>query len=412
MQSAAFLRRDPVMNRPLSEWERWVGLRGAPELLSAVSEGDLAELGLQDRLRKTFDPDLVRTAFTLLGARQRAVGRFVLGSEMWFDRVGLEQATGEAVALHKASRFEDRVWDLCCGIGGDAIALGGHCDVVAVDRDPGRALCCRWNVDACGVGSRVGVVVGDIKRMGGLSGLVHIDPDQRQGGGRRSHRIEDAEPGREYLEQLSAGGGSGGGVPGGAIKLSPAANFLGKFAGCEIELISVGRECKQAVIWFGDLAGRPPVGQPQLFRATSLPANETLEGHPLSAPFRLDSPGEFLLDPDPAVVRAGLVDRLAEVSGGWRLDDREEYLSAGEPSRTSLAQCFRIETVTANKPKAIREAARAAGFGPIEIKCRHVPVNAEALRRKLKLDGDRPGVVIVAKIAGKTRAVIAHRVVG
>jgi hypothetical protein len=106
-----------------------------------------------------------------------------------------------------------------------------------------------------------------------------------------------------------------------------------------------------------------------------------------------------------------LVDRLAEVCDGWRLDDREEYLSTDRPSETALAQCFKVETVTANKPRAIRDAARELGFGPLEIKCRHVAVDAEVLRRKLKLDGDVPGVVIVAKIDGRTRAVIARRVV-
>jgi len=392
------------MNTPLSDWDRWVGLRATPEILVAVAESGEAELGLQGRLRKKFDADLVRTGLQLRDARVRAAGRFSCSDEMWFDRVGLEQATGEAVSMHKASRFEGCTWDLCCGIGGDALALASRCDVVAVDRDPARALCCRWNTEAYGVDGRVGLVVADIRQFGTLKGLVHIDPDQRKGGAVRSHRIEDAEPGRDYLDELVVS------AEGGAIKLSPAANFLGKFPGCEIELVSVRRECKQAVVWFGSLAGLPPKGQPQLFRATSLPTGETLEGHPLSAPFRMQQPGDYLLDPDPAVVRSGLVDRLAEVCDAWRLDDREEYLSAGQPSQTSLAQCFRVEAVTTNKTRAIRDAARSAGFGPVEIKCRHVAVDAEVLRRKLKLTGDRPGVVIVAKIEGKTRAVIAHRV--
>ena len=397
------------MNQPMSDWDRWIGLRSTPELLLAVQEGAGAELGLQDRLRKRFDADLVRTVFRLCDARSRAESRFSRGEEMWLDRVGLEQATSEAVAIHKAQRFSGPTWDLCCGIGGDALALGATCDVVAVDRDPARALCCHWNSGVYEVGDRVAVLVADIRQLGPFGGLVHIDPDQRPDGRRRSHRIEDAEPGREYLEELvSVRSGS---PEGGAIKLSPAANFLGKFSGCEVELVSLGRECKQAVIWFGALAGPPPAGQPQLFRATSLPTGETLYGHPLSAEFRMEDPGEYLLDPDPAVVRSGLVDRLAEVCGGWRLDDREEYLSADKPSETSLAQCFRIEAVTANKTRAIRDAARAAGFGPLEIKCRHVGVDAEVLRRKLKLEGDRPGVVIVARIKGRTRAVIAHRVI-
>ncbi|HCD01546.1 MAG TPA: hypothetical protein DER64_13580 [Planctomycetaceae bacterium] len=392
------------MSRPLSDWDRWVGLRAQPEILELLENSSDRELGLQDRLRKRFEVDLVRTAFQLRDARSRATSRFGQSVDLWFDRVGLEQATGEAVACHKAQRFHEFTWDLCCGVGGDAMSLGRVAHVVGVDRDPAKVLCCRWNAEAVGVGDRVAVVAADIRRLGRLRGLVHIDPDQRPGGAKRSHRIEDSEPGREYLEDLIASS------EGGAIKLSPAANFLGKFPGCEIELVSVGRECKQAIVWFGGLAGAPPLGQVNLFRATSLPSGETLEGHPLASPFRMEMPGEYLFDPDPAVVRAGLVDRLAEQCGAWRLDDREEYLSGDGLPETTLAQAFRVMEVTANKPRPIREAARSLGFGPVEIKCRHVPVDADMMRRKLKLDGDRPGVVIVAKINGRTRAVLACRV--
>jgi len=392
------------MSRPISDWDRWVGLRSQSEILDLLEDSGDQELGLQQRLRKRFDVDVVRTAFQLHDARSRAKSRFGQSGDLWFDRVGLEQASSEVVARHKASRFEGLTWDLCCGVGGDAMALGRGGQVIAVDRDPARALCCRWNVEVTGVEDRVAVVAADIGRLGRLRGLVHIDPDQRPGGAKRSHRIEDSEPGREYLENLVSSS------EGGAIKLSPAANFLGKFPGCEVELISLGRECKQAVVWFGGLAGTLPLGQPHLFRATALPSNETLEGHPLASPFRMEGPGQYLFDPDPAVVRSGLVDRLAEQCDAWRLDDREEYLSGNSLPETALAQAFRIDEVTANKPRPIREAARALGFGPVEIKCRHVPVDAEAIRRKLKLDGDRPGVVIVARINGRVRAVIAHRV--
>ena len=57
---------------------------------------------------------------------------------MWFERTGLEQATAEPVARHKARRFAGRtatVIDLCCGIGGDTLALADWAEVVAVDLD-------------------------------------------------------------------------------------------------------------------------------------------------------------------------------------------------------------------------------------------------------------------------------------
>lgn len=391
------------MSDRLTNWGAWLALREVPELVAAILSSDESALRLQGQLRAQYEPQLVRLALQLVDCRKRAAARFERSESMWFDRVGLEQASSEIVSRHKARRFEGPTWDLCCGVGGDALALGERGLVIAIDCDAARAQCCRWNAQTYGVDGNVAVVVADVGKLGPLDGLVHIDPDQRAGGRKRSHRIEDSEPGRGYLEELI------GRVEGGAIKLSPAANFLGKFMGCEIELISVQRECKQAVIWFGGLAGELPPGQANLFRTTVLPDGATLSGHPLGVPFRLEPIGEFLFDPDPSVVRAGLVDVLAEEQGWWRLDDREEYLSGKSPAECPMAQCFRVVSVTTNRVKAIREAARSAGFGPVEIKCRHVPVDADKLRKKLKLDGDRPGVILVARIGGRTRAVIAER---
>ena len=64
---------------------------------------------------------------------------------------------------------------------------------------------------------------------------------------------------------------------GGAIKTSPASNFGGKFPLAEVELVSLKGECKEATIWFGELA------EPGLWRATALPSGESLSGDPLSA---------------------------------------------------------------------------------------------------------------------------------
>ena len=64
---------------------------------------------------------------------------------------------------------------------------------------------------------------------------------------------------------------------GGAIKIGPASNFIQKFPGCEIELISLRGECREATVWFGEMADC------EQFRATVLPTGETICGDPLDA---------------------------------------------------------------------------------------------------------------------------------
>src|SRR5207253_4549 len=137
-------------------------------------------------------------------------------------------------------------------------------------------------------------------------------------------------PGLETLARLMAEFG------GGAIKCSPASNFGGKFPRAEVELVSLNGECKEATIWFGELA------EPGLWRATALPSGETLAGDPLSAVAPFAPLGRYLIDADPALVRSGLIDLYAVRQGLGRLDDAEEYLTGDTIPNSHFAQSFEV----------------------------------------------------------------------
>ncbi|HUG91523.1 MAG TPA: class I SAM-dependent methyltransferase [Planctomycetaceae bacterium] len=380
------------------DFDLLVRLRQAGPLFDLLREARGPELHVQRRLRRDFPEDLVRAAVALEELRRKAAGKFSRAESMWLDRQGLEQATAEAVSRHKALRFGAApVRDLCCGIGGDALALAERCRVVAVDRDPAACLRTTWNAEVYGVRERVSAVCADARSIGMRGALVHIDPDRRAGGQRRSVRLEDAEPGLDFLTQLIDD------ARGGAIKLSPAANFGGRFPQAEIELVSLDGECKEATVWFGEL------GEPGLWRATVLPAGETIAGDPLSAAAEVVGPGQFVYDPDPAIVRAGLVDLLAVDLGLERLDESEEYLTSDALVASPFVRPFEILAELANNPREIRQSVREHGFGQIEIKARHIPIDAEAIRRRLPLEGREPGVLILARLRGKARVLLCRR---
>lgn len=381
-------------------------LRADPELLERVGNATEDELALQKELRATHPDAVVRAALALVESRRRAAAKFSRVAEMWFDRIGLEQATPEAVAAHKAKRFaaaldggDGIVHDYCTGIGADAIGLAAaEVPVASFELDPLRAEFARWNAEAYGVSELVSVRVADVTAIADREALLHVDPDRRAtSSGRRTIRIEEMTP---DLEQLRTWMDE---FPGGAIKLSPASNFQDKFRDAEIELVSLNGECKEATIWFGSLAGAEP------FRATVLPEGATLAGDPLSAYSPPGPLGQFLYDPDPAIVRAGLVDTLAESTGLGRLDAAEEYLTSDELVASPFTRAFRVLAEVSNNNREIRRAVRAVGFGQVEVKCRHVRIDADGIRRKLPLEGTEPGVVVFARINGRTRVVIARR---
>lgn len=375
-------------------------LRTTPRVFDRLRAESGSELSRQQRLREEFPDEIVRAALTLDDLRKRARTRFSRADQMWLDRTGLEQATTETVARYKAQRFmgKGRVWDLCCGIGSDAIALASRGEAVAVDANPVQCLRARWNAEVYGVADFLDVRCADVESLALPDELVHIDPDRRPGGRARSVRLEDSAPGLEYLQRLAAEG------RGGAIKVSPAANFTGKFPGTEIELISLDGECKEATIWFGELASS------DVWRATVLPAGETLFGSPLDWIADVSPPSRFIYDPDPAVVRAGLIDCLAVQAGLRRLDSAEEYLTSDERAVTPFAQEFELIAELPYREKDLRAWFREHPCGALEIKCRHIPVAADELRRRLPREGGDPAVVIVARVEGKSRALICRRV--
>ena len=114
------------------------------EVLARVAAGRAAgepPLALASRMRRDFPAPLVAAATAQDELRRAAGPKFSQAMRMLFTRPGLEQASSEAAARHRARRLAgaaapQRLADLGCGIGGDLIALAAGREVLAVDRDP------------------------------------------------------------------------------------------------------------------------------------------------------------------------------------------------------------------------------------------------------------------------------------
>src|ERR1017187_4254933 len=109
---------------------RFALLRSPPggELLSLLAEQSVTPdtaLRLGTELRRRYPADLVAAAIAQHELRLQARAKFSRAMQMFFPRPGLEQSSSEVVARHRAARYAsfERVADLCCGIGGDLLAL-------------------------------------------------------------------------------------------------------------------------------------------------------------------------------------------------------------------------------------------------------------------------------------------------
>jgi THUMP domain-like/RNA cap guanine-N2 methyltransferase len=358
-----------------------------------------------DRLRKRAPAGMVSAAVRLTMARRKAAGKFERGGRMWVEPVGVEQATAEPVARHKAIRFRTSpiVVDLCAGIGGDAIALAASSRVVAVDMDPGMCRRLRWNAAVYEVADSVLAVRARAESFPiPVGARIHLDPDRRASGDRRARALDDYAPGPAAWADLIDR------VPGGAIKLSPAADFARLFpsgSGCEIELISLRGECKEATVWFGELAECRR-------RATRLPGSETWTDRDGIDP---EPPGlsplsNWIFDPDPSLIRAGLLEGFARFHRLSRIADGVDYLTGPDPVDTSFLSAFAVREVSSLDLKHLRRMIQRHDVGILEIKVRGLDVSPESLRAQLKPRGSESSTLLIVGGPAPARAVLARRV--
>lgn len=375
-------------------------LRDHPELMQAIADSSEAERRHQRVLRERYSEALVRAGLSLYESREAARGLLPQAESLWLTRVGLEQSTAWAVAQHKAVRFagSSQVYDLCSGIGVDSHWLASQTNVIAVDQDPAMSLRCRWNQDTWQPARAVECETADVRTMNLSDAVVHVDPDRRAGSDRPVKRLEHYVPNLEWMQELTRRAAAG------AIKIGPASNFMQKFPGAEIELISLHGECREATVWFGALAGQGG------FRATVLPTGESISGDPLSYwSVQAEDCGEWIFDPDPAVVRSGMLDGVAERLQMERLDREEEYLTGSAPSTSGFVTSFKVETVLPNQVSELRKYLRTNPSAWYEVKCRRIPTQTAVIQKQLPKGDAPPRVILFARIAGKARIVVASR---
>jgi len=378
-------------------------------------------------LAKGYAAEEVRAALAQDDLRVRAARKTPLAERLLFVRAALEQATPAAVAAERAGRFAafGRVADLCAGIGLDTIALAAAGPrVVAVERDPVRAMLLRHNVAAAGFAERVDVVEGDAVVSPPEADAAFLDPDRRPGG-RRERDPARFEPPADAWDALAARYGHlmvklppatrPSDRPGAGLAPRPASFAAGldavpgrqpspeafgawdgrqaparNFRDAGIEWVSLDGEMREARWGTGRLA----LAMPR--RALLLPSGVALEGRGVAWPApRAPRPGDVLLDPDPAVVVADLVGEAARQVGAAPVHPRIAYLLADTP--VPWARCVRLEAVVPARIAEIQAALDARDVGTLDVRTRGVADPPERWRSRLRLRGGARATLVVSR---------------
>ncbi len=307
--------------------------------------------------------------------RRRAVPKLGAAASGWlFTDEALQQATPAPVATHRAARLADiGVHDLTCSIGADLTALVPVCKpAVGSDLDPIRARMAAHNLRSVGLPDRV--VVADALAPSTRGLLPYADPARRESSGRRITSV-DTVPSVSDLDEVYPARPP-------VLRLPPGIDYETLGRPGEVEIVSLDGGAREAVLWPPELAvvGRRATvlqsGGPG-YQLTDLDPSEIGPPPPAAALV-----GDWIIDPDAAVVRAHLVRHYAARHGLVQLDPHLAYLAG--PERPVDTRGFRVVEAAPYRVKTVAHWVGRDGAGAVEIKQRGTSVVPDELRKQLR----------------------------
>ncbi|MEU0507076.1 class I SAM-dependent methyltransferase [Nocardia sp. NPDC005998] len=362
---------------------------------AALAEVDRLELTTATHLR---DLERVRREFgawsgaliETVRLRRRATAKLVDTARWLFTDDALQQATPTLVARHRAEKLSGRnVHDVTCSIGAELAELSRTCpSVIGSDLDDVRLSMAAHNLAE----SRNVLLAKADALVPCSTGTVVIADPARRADGRRTHDPAKLQP---PLPDLLAA------YPGRdlAVKCAPGLDFDRLDWSGEIEVVSLDGAVREACLWSAGLS-EPGVSRRATILSTRAEPVTFTDADPDDIPER--DPGEWIIDPDGAIVRAGLVRHYAAKHGLWQLDPKIAYLTGN--SVPEGVRGFRIIDRLDLREKTLRQELTRRNCGPLEILTRGVDIDPDTLRKRLKPRGTHPYTLILTRLSRSTAA--------
>jgi hypothetical protein len=318
----------------------------------------------------------------------------------------LEQAGRPELSARRAARLlaggARSAADLGCAAGTDAIALArAGASVVAVDRDPLARALTAANADGLGVADRVTVLDADVVDLvaaadGQVAGCAAatLDPARRAGGRRQLDPDRWSPPWSTVGALLDR-------VPTAVVKVAPGLDHDRVPDGVEADWVSVGGSIVEALLWGRGISA---VWRRATVVRDGVIAELTADADPGPAP--VGPVRGWLHEPDPAVIRSGLVSLAAAELGATLVDPTIAYLTSDAATDSPWVSSYRVDDVLPFNLKKLKTLLRARGVGRVVVKKRGSPIEPEALVRQLRGPGSGSAVVVVTRVAGRPTALV------
>jgi hypothetical protein len=118
------------------------------------------------------------------------------------------------------------------------------------------------------------------------------------------------------------------------------------------------------------------------------------------------------VEPDPAILRAGLVQDAAEKFNGFMLDETIAYFTTDRKPDSPWVRAWQILDWMPFNLKKLRAYLRERNVGNVTVKKRGSPLTPETLIPQLKLKGDESRTLVLTRLQGQPIVMICENMPG
>ena len=398
---------DPDQPGALAAWlagpESSVPIASADEAIGAAAGDPVAAAEILRRGFPALEPALASAALEQAELRRLARHRYGIDANaLLLTRDGLEQATRPEVAAHRAAQLRtagaNRVLDLTGGLGFDASALAAAgLEVTTVESDDVTAVFLAHNcpdVRVINADATQSALVRDLIEGLDDDDVVFVDPARRDSAGPRGAGLR-ARPERDparwsppwpWVEAL----------PHHRIAAKVAPSFRAP-ANWHAEWVSVHRTVVECALFSWPVF--PAARRATIWTADGPIVVDAVSGPPSSGG---SGPGEWLHEPDPAILRAGAVDAvLHDNIGLWSVDDESTWLASDSPIDVPYLRSFAVIEQLHGSTTSQRRQLDRLGVDVLTVKSKDVGVAPHSVLRDLDRREGNDHVLVVTRRSGR-----------
>jgi len=383
------------------------------QLLSKEGQSLLAQIDYSTKLDivKTIttlraqghDPALIAIALTQAKLRKRAEAKFgEFAQRMFFTEDALEQASRLQVAALHANRFKQanitQVADLGCGIGAESLAFASlDLKVSAYEIDEVTSAIAAYNL---AIFENVEVKNEDVTKLDLTKHQALFFDPARRNSKARLFNPQDFAPNFNWVIEQAKQKPSG-------IKLGPGHPHNQIPEEAEAQWVSVEGDLVELSLWFNETK-RPEVKRSALLITKD--AKHELKTNEKEEPAPTGELGQYIHEPDNAVIRSHLINLLAEQTNTHTIDPNIAYLSSNEKEDSPWLKSYKVIKELPFDRKQLKAHIKQNDIGTLEIKKRGADITPEALRKELSPKGPNKATLIITRIGDAHKALFVDYV--